>query len=167
MLAHNIEIRNAKKEDLEQIIEINRMSLPENYSYDYFVYHLRDFGDLFLVATVKENGKEKIVGYIMNRIEIGLSNFGFSLTKKGHVISIAVLEEYRRRGIGFSLMILAIEKFKKHNVSEIYLEVRVTNYPAINLYKKLNFEVVKVIPNYYSDGEDAYVMSLRLKNIKK
>jgi len=63
-------------------------------------------------------------------------------------------------------MNLAIEKFKKHNVSEIYLEVRVTNYPAINLYKKLNFEIVKVIPGYYSDGEDAYVMSLRLKNIK-
>jgi len=83
MLVHKIEIRNAKMKDLEQVIEINRKSLPENYSYDYFVYHLRDFGDLFLVATVKENDNEKIVGYIMNRIEIGLSNFGFSLTKKG------------------------------------------------------------------------------------
>jgi [SSU ribosomal protein S18P]-alanine acetyltransferase (EC 2.3.1.128) len=167
MLAHNVEIRTARFEDLEQIIEINRRSLPENYSYDYFVYHLRDFGDLFLVASIKENDKEKIVGYVMNRIEIGLSNFGFSLTKKGHVISIAVLEEYRRLGIGFSLMKHTIERFKKYNISEVYLEVRVTNYPAINLYKKLNFEIVKVTPNYYSDGEDAYIMSLRLKEAKK
>jgi ribosomal-protein-alanine N-acetyltransferase len=42
------------------------------------------------------------------------------------------------------------------------LEVRVTNGPGVALYKKLGFEVSRTIHGYYSDGEDAYVMSKKL-----
>ena len=43
-----------------------------------------------------------------------------------------------------------------------FLEVRVTNEPAIALYKKLGFEITRTINGYYSDGEDAYVMTKKL-----
>jgi len=43
-----------------------------------------------------------------------------------------------------------------------YLEVRVTNEPGVTLYKKLGFEVSRKINGYYSDGEDAYVMTKKL-----
>ncbi|MDR0797125.1 MAG: ribosomal-protein-alanine acetyltransferase, partial [Nitrososphaerota archaeon] len=43
-----------------------------------------------------------------------------------------------------------------------FLEVRVTNEPAISLYKKLDFEISRTINGYYSDGEDAYVMTKKL-----
>jgi ribosomal-protein-alanine N-acetyltransferase len=42
------------------------------------------------------------------------------------------------------------------------LEVRVTNDVGIALYKKLGFEVSKTINGYYSDGENAYVMTKKL-----
>jgi ribosomal-protein-alanine N-acetyltransferase len=42
------------------------------------------------------------------------------------------------------------------------LEVRVTNAGGIALYKKLGFDVSRTIHGYYSDGEDAYVMSKKL-----
>jgi ribosomal-protein-alanine N-acetyltransferase len=38
----------------------------------------------------------------------------------------------------------------------------VTNQAGVNLYKKMNLEVTRTIPGYYSDGEDAYVMSKKL-----
>ncbi|MEM3616278.1 MAG: GNAT family N-acetyltransferase, partial [Candidatus Methanomethylicia archaeon] len=109
----------------------------------------------FLVAEIYG----KIAGYIMCRVEYGLSSFKFALTKKGHVISIAVLPEYRRRGIGYSLMVKGMEALKNYGATEVYLEVRVSNYPAIRLYEKLNYTIVNRIQGYYADGEDAYVMA--------
>ncbi|MEM1787876.1 MAG: ribosomal-protein-alanine acetyltransferase, partial [Pyrobaculum sp.] len=36
------------------------------------------------------------------------------------------------------------------------------NEPAISLYKKLGYVIISVIPRYYSDGEDAYLMACLL-----
>jgi ribosomal-protein-alanine N-acetyltransferase len=157
-------VREVKEEEVKDVVEINRKSLPENYSIDYFYYHLREFGDLFLVASIEKEKKRTIAGYSMSRIEFGLSNFSFSFVRKGHIISIAVLEKYRNKGIGFSLMKETLERMKKAGAKEAYLEVRVTNYPAIHLYKKLNFVVINRIISYYSDGEDAYVMAVNFRN---
>jgi ribosomal-protein-alanine N-acetyltransferase len=49
-----------------------------------------------------------------------------------------------------------------YKAKQIYLEVRVTNEGGVNLYKNLGLEVTRTISGYYSDGEDAYVMSKRL-----
>lgn len=148
-------IREFKPEDLERVIWINKTCLPENYSASFFMHHHYAHPKSFLVAEV--NGE--IVGYIMCRIEFGLSNLRFGLAKKGHVISIAVLPQYRRRGIGESLMRKAMKAMKEYGASEFYLEVRVSNIPAINLYRKLNYQITKRIIGYYLDGEDAYVMA--------
>lgn len=156
-------VREVREDEIREVIEINRKCLPENYSPDYFYYHLREFGELFLVASLEKSEKNSIVGYSMSRIEFGLSNFSFSFTKKGHIISIAVLNEYRKKGIGYSLMKETLERMRKMGAKEAYLEVRVTNYPAINLYKKLNFVVVNRIEGYYSDGEDAFVMAVNFR----
>ncbi|HLI45963.1 MAG TPA: N-acetyltransferase [Geobacterales bacterium] len=156
-------VREVKREDIPTVVEINRRALPENYSIDYFYYHLEEFPDLFLVGIVKRDDLEYIAGYSMSRIEFGFSNFGLSLVKKGHLISIAVLDQFRRKGIASSLIKTTIERLTKKKVNEFYLEVRVTNYPAISLYKKFNFVVTNKIPSYYSDGEDAYVMTVKLR----
>jgi len=34
--------------------------------------------------------------------------------------------------------------------------------PAVNLYKKMDFEITRIIRGYYADGEDAYVMARNL-----
>ena len=99
----------------------------------------------------------------MCRIEVGLPNLGrLGLTRKGHVVSIAVLPQYRRKGIGQALMVQALKNMEKYKAKECFLEVRVSNTPAINLYKKLGFTVVRTIHSYYVDGEDAYVMARKL-----
>jgi len=48
-------------------------------------------------------------------------------------------------------------------VTECFLEVRVSNHPAVNLYEKLGFTNVNRKLGYYMDGEDALVMAKPLK----
>lgn len=154
-------VRLARMDDIDQIVKINRFALPENYPYYFFVEHLKEYGAAFYVADV--NGE--VVGYIMPRIEWGFSNIKQLpiLVKKGHVVSIAVLEQYRNKGIGKALLEASLKAMKEiYGAEEVYLEVRVSNEPAIHLYKKLGFKEVKVLKHYYADGEDAYLMACPL-----
>lgn len=158
-MQQTFKLRTFNTDDLKSVTYINRVCLPENYS-DYFFIDLhRRFPETFLVAD--ENGES--VGYIMCRIETGLSAFGFrGLIKKGHIVSVAVLSPHRRRGIGQALVTKAMEKMKLYNAKQCFLEVRVTNTSATSLYRKLRFTVTRTIRSYYANGEDAYVMSKEL-----
>lgn len=117
------------------------------------------FPETFIVAEVYG----EVAGYIMCRIETGLPDFGlFGIAKRGHVISIAVLPQYQRKGIGQALMQDAMQRMRTYKAKECYLEVRASNTPAINLYKKLGFETSRTVHGYYADGEDAAVMTRKL-----
>ncbi|RLI31849.1 ribosomal-protein-alanine N-acetyltransferase [Candidatus Bathyarchaeota archaeon] len=158
----NYKVRKFKEEDLGKVITINRLCLPENYSPEFFLEIYRNYPETFIVAEY--NGE--VVGYIMVRIETGFSDFHrFKLTRKGHVVSIAVLPEHRLKGVGKSLLLTAMEKMVEHyKCQETFLEVRVSNTAAISLYKKLGYKEIRRIPYYYLDGEDAYLMSRKLKD---
>jgi [ribosomal protein S18]-alanine N-acetyltransferase len=146
-------------DDLQNVMQINRVCLPENYTDFFFMDLYQRFPEIFIVA--EENGE--IAGYIMCRIEVGLSNYGFGgLIRKGHVVSIAVLPQYRRKGIAQAVITRALEGMQYYKAKQCFLEVRVTNEAGILLYKKLCFEVTRTLNGYYSDGEDAYVMTKRL-----
>lgn len=150
-------LRRFREEDLEEVIRINRMCLPENYSASFFIELYMNYPETFIVAEVGN----RIVGYVMCRIETGFSRF--NLVKRGHVISIAVLPGYRRMGIGEALLKEALRAMNEYyDVKECYLEVRVSNTPAINLYKKLGFEIERIIRGYYADGENAYLMRIKM-----
>jgi ribosomal-protein-alanine N-acetyltransferase len=145
--------------DLPSVTEINQTCLPENYTDIFFADLFRRYPETFVVA--EEDGK--IAGYIMCRVEVGLSSIGLGgLVKKGHVVSVAVLPEHRRKGVGETLVTQAMEGMRKYNAKQCYLEVRVTNQEAVSLYKKLGFEVTRTIHGYYADGEDAFVMTIKL-----
>ena len=153
------ELRKFAMNDLPGVTHINQICLPENYTDFFFVDLYRRFPETFIVAEENAN----VVGYIMCRIEVGLSNIGLpGLVKKGHVVSVAVMPEYRRKGIGGALVTKAMEGMRTYGAKQCYLEVRVTNEEGISLYKKLGLEVSRTIRGYYADGEDAYVMSKKL-----
>jgi ribosomal-protein-alanine N-acetyltransferase len=140
-------------------MHINRVCLPENYTSLFFMKLYQRFPETFIVA--EENGK--IAGYIMCRIETGISNFKLlGIAKKGHVISIAVLPEHHREGIGSALMQGAMKAMVNYKAKECYLEVRTSNLSAVNLYRKIGFEVARTAKGYYADGEAAKVMAKKL-----
>jgi ribosomal-protein-alanine N-acetyltransferase len=153
------QLRKFKMDDLQSVMQINRVCLPENYTDMFFVDLHQRFPETFIVAE----DKGATVGYTMCRIEVGLSSFGLGgLIRKGHVVSIAVLPDYRRKGVATALMKAVMEGMNYYKARQIYLEVRITNAAAIDLYKKLGLDITRTIAGYYSDGEDAYVMSKRL-----
>ncbi|MCX8202764.1 MAG: ribosomal protein S18-alanine N-acetyltransferase [Nitrososphaeria archaeon] len=158
-------LRPAREEDLLEVMNVNRLTLPENYTYSFFLSVAKSYPESFVVAEFEG----KVVGYIMCRVERGFSKFGgLRFRRLGHVISIAVLPEHRRRGIGRALMLEAIRAMRDvYRCDEVFLEVRVTNYPAIRMYESLGFSVVDTIKHYYLDGEDAYVMALDLSSSLK
>ena len=78
------------------------------------------------------------------------------------MISIAVLPEHQRDGIGSALMREAMQAMVKYKAKECYLEVRASNVPAVNLYRKMGFKVARTNRGYYADGEAAYVMARKL-----
>ncbi len=152
-------LRKFLPDDLQNVMQINRVCLPENYTDFFFIDLHQRFPETFIVA--EEEGK--IVGYIMCRIEVGLSNFGFGgLVRKGHVVSIAVLPQARRKGVAQGIINKSLQGMEYYKAKQGFLEVRVTNDTAITLYKKLGFEITRTIGGYYSDGEDAYVMTKKL-----
>ncbi len=152
-------IREASYADLDKIIEINMKSLPEHYPRYFWEQHIEEWNKIFLVAETP-NG---IIGYMMNRIENDEGFFKGDFVLRGHVVSIAVLKEYRRRGVGRALMLEGMYRMKKiYGAEEVVLEVRVSNEPATNLYRSLGFKVVRILRRYYMDGEDAYLMAAPL-----
>ncbi|HEX2405795.1 MAG TPA: ribosomal protein S18-alanine N-acetyltransferase [Nitrososphaeraceae archaeon] len=149
-------IRNCEEKDLQFVININMLTLPEHYSDYFFNSLLAELPEAFIVAEIKT----QIVGYIMCKIEFGFSNFRkLGFVKKGHVVSVAVLEAHQGKGIGTALMLEGINGVLSRKSDEIYLEVRVSNETAVQMYKKLGFIIKSRLKTYYRDGEDAFLMA--------
>ena len=153
-------LRTFTVSDLERVMHINTACLPENYSSFFYKDLYTRFPDTFIVAEMDG----EIQGYIMCRIEKGWSKRGrLSPARLCHVVSIAVMESYRRRGIGKALVEQAMGRGRRtYDSNEGYLEVRVSNEPAVNLYAKLGFTKVKRNYGYYLNCEDAWVMAAPL-----
>src|SRR5919109_1896375 len=152
-------IRRCEEQDLPAVIDINMSALPEHYSDYFFESILRELPEAFIVAELDN----RIVGYIMCKIEFGFSNFRkLGFVKKGHVVSVAILEEHRGKKVGTILMEEAINGLVSRRTEEVYLEVRVSNSAAIKMYEKLNFKMRSRLKTYYRDGEDAFLMALEL-----
>lgn len=151
-------IRVVTVEDLDAVMQINLRCLPENYSRQFFLQHYNSHPNAFLVA---ENDGT-VNGYAMCRVEYGLSNVRYSLARKGHIISVAVLPHVRRKGIASALVARALKALKDYGASEAYLEVRTSNAEAVELYRRMGFITAKTLHSYYLDGADAYLMTRRL-----
>ncbi len=157
----DIIVRLANIYDVDDIISLNLETLPEHYSNSFFIELLIDSPETFLVA---EHDKT-IIGYIMCRIEYGFSSLKkIKLSRKGHIVSFAVKKEYRNRTVGKTLVKQALIGMKSKKCSEAYLEVRVNNLAAINLYQSIDFTITTTLEKYYRDGQNALLMS---KDINK
>lgn len=75
--------------------------------------------------------------------------------------NIAVVEKFRRRGVGQKLFEALFDEMRARGVSEIYILVRCDNAPAVNLYRKVGFEAVGKRKGYYK-GLDGITMRKNL-----
>jgi len=97
-----------------------------------------------------ETSREPIVGFV------GV----WLMPDEAHIVTIAVRESHRGRGIGELLLIAAIELATLDDREVVTLEVRASNQAAQALYEKYGFRKVGVRHRYYSDNqEDAVIMT--------
>jgi len=82
------------------------------------------------------------------------------IADEAHIVTIAVRDSHRRRGVGELLLIAAIELTLMNERQLVSLECRVSNDAAIALYDKYGFQRLGIRPHYYSDNrEDAVIMT--------
>jgi ribosomal-protein-alanine N-acetyltransferase len=146
-------IRNAKKSDISQIVEIEKASYPKPWDETAFICELsRQYAgfNIFLAAEDEDTGK--IAGYIVGNLIIDYI----------HVLNIAVAEEFRKRGLAGNFMQKAEQEALKRGLGALTLEVRENNEPAVMLYKKLGYEVKGRRPKYYEYKDDALLMWKKL-----
>ncbi len=141
-------------------MRINLDTLPENYP-EYFFRQIQErYAEAFFVA-VKEG---KVIGYIMCRMEGGISHFGLRWVRRGHIVSVAVLQEYRRQNIASELITQSMKALEMvYAAKEVILEVRISNQAAVKLYDKLRFKRIRTLRTYYRNGEDAQLMAIKLR----
>jgi ribosomal-protein-alanine N-acetyltransferase len=99
---------------------------------------------------------------IEERAELIIGFIGvWMLPDEAHVVTIAVRDSHRRKGIGELLLICAIDLARSRDQGLVTLECRIGNEPALALYEKYGFQQVGLRPRYYSDNhEDAYVLTV-------
>jgi ribosomal-protein-alanine acetyltransferase len=76
----------------------------------------------------------------------------------GHITTVGVAPEHRRRHLAKRLMSQVEEGFRKRNVRLVRLEVRTLNTAAQKLYESLGYSVTQRLPKYYSNGGDGLLM---------
>ena len=143
-------IREFRLKDLRRVYEIEEMSFSEPYDIN-ILKQLHDFGAGFLVAQVENY----IVGYIL---------FWIIEEDRGHIISLAVDQNYKREKIGTKLINTAIVTFTNFNIFKISLEVKAQNTEALEFYKSIGFKILEKVPNYYEDDSDAFKLIFEFFN---
>lgn len=139
----NRQIRCAKPRDLPELYEIEA----------------RSFAAPWTSAMVRE---ELPHTWVVVGPDRRLTGFGvFHLVAcEAEIFKIAVAPELRGQGIAGRLLREILGHLKTCGADKVFLEVRVSNGPAIRLYKSAGFRERGVRKGYYSDGEDALLMVL-------
>lgn len=83
----------------------------------------------------------------------------------GHVTTVGVAPEHRRRHLAKRLMLQVEEGFRRRNVRLVRLEVRSLNTAAQRVYENLGYSVTQRLPKYYSNGGDGLLMLKSLDQI--
>ena len=85
---------------------------------------------------------------------------------EAHLLNISVAEDVQGEGFGYLLLDCAVDLARKHKMTIMLLEVRVSNLRALHVYKRYGFVEIGRRRNYYPvdqhTREDAIVMSLPL-----
>jgi len=142
----NVELRRLEADDLDAVEQIELASYPTPWSRAMFAAELQKPSSLAIGAY---DDVGELVGYAI------VSRY----VDAWHVMNIAVVPEFRRRGIGRSLLERLFEVTAADPRRGYTLEVRVSNAEAIRLYERLGFEPRGIRRGYYTDNrEDALIM---------
>ena len=141
-----LEILPMTEEHIEQVLQVEEACFSIPWTREDFQREMKENKmAIYRIAVLDD----KIVGYA------GM----WHVVTEGHITNVAVLEQYRRRGVAKALMEEILNIAQQKQMIGITLEVRISNIAAQKLYTKYGFRPEGFRKNYYQDTkEDAVIM---------
>jgi len=152
------QLRDYRAGDLRRLWEIDQQCFVGGIAYSQreLAHYIQAAGAFTVVAENTEDGKGSkpgVVGFLVaHTLPSGV----------GHVVTIDVLKEARRSGLGSLLMEECEARLRAAGCTAVYLETAVDNAAALHFYKRQRYTVLKTIPRYYLDSIDALLMGKKL-----
>ncbi|HKH99619.1 MAG TPA: N-acetyltransferase [Candidatus Sulfotelmatobacter sp.] len=147
-------IRDSRPEEFETLWRIDQECFPPGiaYSQQELRVYMRRRASFTLVAA--------------RRADRGISGFIVACGGvTGHIITIDVVPEARRSGLGSLLLRAAEERLRAAGSQAVGLETAVDNTGALSFYKRHGYSVVSTHARYYSNGVDALVLRKELGTV--
>jgi len=149
MRTSSILIQAMVKNDLSEIMKIEKRSFNEPWSEKMFVEELSKPKPFSFSFVLRFRESPKILGYTCFRI----------LAPEVHLLTLAISPHLRNQGLGSYLLQWVLEKANEKKASIAFLEVRSSNTAALHLYKKHAFQELSRRKDYYSHPrEDALIL---------
>jgi ribosomal-protein-alanine N-acetyltransferase len=142
-------IRVATADDLERILEIERLCFDPPWSRNQF---LASFKGLFFVIEEAE----EILGFL-----VGCT---CEIARRAIIMRIAVHPGHRHRGLATRLITAALEEFRQMAMNTVELDVDIVKNGAIKLYEKFGFKIMQVATVDHEDEPSYFMMKLSLRN---
>lgn len=141
-------VRALTKDHLQEVLRLNLRCFKngENYTKHTFSYLFNTPNTLSYRAVTPNNDTVGFVFVMLNQ------------NGSGHLTTIGVAPEHRRRGIAEMLLGEVDTALRNREITTVVLEVRVSNTPAQLLYRQYGYTVVQRIENYYVNGEACFLM---------
>ena len=149
-MTDEITVRKWEEKDCFAVSEIEKLCFSDPWTEEMV---LGSFSDDYFHGYVAEICG-KVIAYV------GLS----VVYDTADILLVAVLKEYRNRGIASRLISDGIDLAVKLGAERVMLEAETTNEAAIKCYKKLGFETITERKNYYGEQRHAFIMEKRLLN---
>jgi len=142
----NVVLRDLHEADVEAVLRIEQQVHRQPWTAGNFLDALR-------------------AGYVCKLLEVAGQPMGYAVLMWGvdeaELLNISVAQEQQRRGWGKQLLLAMLELARDRHAVRVLLEVRVSNAPAIALYRATGFSEIGVRRGYYASGqgrEDAMMM---------
>lgn len=156
-------LRDYRPADFEALWRIDQHCFPPGISYSRL--ELSSFlTRRHAIALVAEYERESPLPEVAHAEAGNGSIAGFVIAhpfrrKYGRILTLDILPEARRFGLGTRLMLAAEERLRDLGCGEVFLETAVNNEAALRLYGKLGYQVLRTLPGYYaSHSLDAFHM---------
>ena len=162
-------VRQFQKADFDTLWRIDQACFDPQlaYSKPEMAFYVRRPGSFTLVAEGEGREDEGNGGASAAITSFGILGFIVAETRRarGHIITIDVVAEARRSGVGSALLRAAEEQLLRAGAVAVALETPVNNEPAIRFYKQKGYFVEKTVAGYYSNQLDALVMTKELARV--
>jgi ribosomal-protein-alanine N-acetyltransferase len=166
-------LRYMRLHDIPEVTAIDQLSFNPSWSARSYQFEVGESTYSYMVVLEQTDEKPKpgwrrlVPALNGNEHTHSIGGYGglWNIMDEAHISTIATHPDFRGRGWGEILLAGMIRRGIKLEAQYVVLEVRVSNTPAQNLYRKYGFQTVATKPKYYhSDNEDAYEMRLSLEN---